>query len=99
MATTTSTPINWQYVAHIAVGTIITACQSIAMVDTAPNVVNWCHVVSLVTINLGISLGVWQATAVVQMRRDMAMMTERSQPAPVPVLAAPAKVEEPKKDA
>jgi hypothetical protein len=63
--------INWQYIGHVAVGTIVTACQAIALSTTDPKTVNVCHIISLVAIQLGVSFGVWQVSQVMQMRSTM----------------------------
>ncbi len=63
--------INWQYIGHVFIGTVITACQAVALADPVPSVVNYCHIISLVAVQLGVSLGVWQVSQVVQMRSQL----------------------------
>lgn len=69
--------VNWQYVAHTAVGTIITACQAIALADPDPKVVSYCHIITLVAIQLGISFGVWQASQLMGAKKANLDLTER----------------------
>ena len=76
--------INWSYVGHVLVGTVVTACQAVALADPAPNVVNVCHIVTLVAVQLGASFGVWQASQLMQMRKDMLAMKPPSDDVPLP---------------
>lgn len=78
--------VNWQNIGHIAVGTIITGCQAVALADPDPKVVSWCHIITLVAIQLGVSLGVWTVSQFSQARKDLLLM-QGQKSAPTPVLA------------
>ncbi len=69
--------INWQYAGHTAVGVVITACQAIALADPDPKIVSYCHIITLVAIQLGISFGVWQAGQLMGAKRDNVDLTSR----------------------
>ena len=93
--------VNWQYVGHTAVGVIITTCQAISMADPDPKVLNVCHIISLVALQLGISFGVWQASLLVATQKDNATLTNRlalhefpAKPEPLKVHAAEPEVVE-----
>jgi hypothetical protein len=72
---------NWNYIGHVVVGTVITCCQAVALADPASNIVSYCHIISLVAMQLGVSLGVWQVSQVVQMRAALA--AHQSPPPPL----------------
>jgi len=74
---------NWNYIGHAFVGTVITACQATALADPTTEVMNVCHIITLVAIQLGASFGVWQASQLMQMRKDMLTM-KPSLDAPLP---------------
>jgi hypothetical protein len=64
--------VNWQFIGHAIVGTVVTTCQAIALVDQEATVQSVCKVITLVVINLGVSLGVWQVSQVAAARRELA---------------------------
>jgi hypothetical protein len=54
--------INWPLTLHTIVGVIITGSQAIAVTYPAnTQLVNVCHIITLITIQIGVSLGVWQS--------------------------------------
>jgi hypothetical protein len=53
---------NWPLIGHTIVGVIITGSQAIAVTYPAnTQLVNMCHIITLITIQIGVSLGVWQS--------------------------------------
>jgi hypothetical protein len=67
---------NWPLIGHLIVGTIITTCQALATTyPTNLGMVNVCHIVSLVVITIGVSLGVWQSQQTTLNTKRTATMT------------------------
>jgi hypothetical protein len=63
--------VNWNVVGHVIVGTVITASQAIALADPNPQVVSVCHIVALVAAQIGSSLGVWQVSSSMNMKKAL----------------------------
>ncbi len=62
---------NWQAIGHAAVGIVLAGTQVVAMADPQPQVVNICHGVALMVVQLGVSLGVWQVSQLTAARRAL----------------------------
>ena len=67
--------INWNAAGHAAVGAIIGGANAVALADSGnPNVVMYCHIISIVVAQLGASLGVWQVSQSVGFRSGLAQL-------------------------
>ena len=75
--------INWNYVGHAIVGTVVTACQAVALADPGSSTVQMaCKVISIVAVNLGVTFGVWQTTQLMGARRSLLALQKPSLPEP-----------------
>jgi hypothetical protein len=62
--------INWQVLGHTAVGVIIAVTQALALaMPSNTTVVSDCHVLALVAVVVGTTLGVWQGTQAVMAKK------------------------------
>jgi hypothetical protein len=67
--------IPWNAVGHAAVGGIIGASNAIALADSGnAQVVMYCHIISIVVAQLGASLGVWQVSQSMGVRRELKLL-------------------------
>jgi hypothetical protein len=90
--------INWALVGHVVVGTIITGSQAIAVTyPTNMGLVNVCHIITLITMQIGVSLGVWQSGQQAQLLSDGLLLGKKvgkvSEPEAAPHIEVPVKAE------
>jgi hypothetical protein len=92
--------ISWQLIGHAAVGIIIAGTQAVALADPNAQVVTYCHVIALMAAQIGMSLGVWQVSQNLSVKRMMlqAACVHCGKPAlaPEPPKPAVAEMEAPK---
>lgn len=80
--------LNWNAIGHAAVGAIIGGANAIALADSGnPNVVLYCHIISIVVAQLGASLGVWQVAQSMGVRRELTLLKGGGGGSPPPGMA------------